>query len=225
MSTALRAEPEVSAPSDAADLPSPPQVRGRRSPKWIALGVIAICLGGLGAFFLYNELSQAQTVVAVANTVYRGSVVTSSDLTSVTVGKTPGVTTVPADQLESLIGQRAVADLMAGSLLPAGAVAASTVPAADHAVVGLKLVAGRAPVGYLQPSSLIRLVAIPPEGADASYKDSYTGMIIKASVIDATPAPDGLSIMVNVDVATDKSAAAALLAARDRLVVVRDAEN
>ena len=187
--------------------------------------MIAICLGGLGAFFLYNELSQAQTVVAVAQTVHRGSVVRAADLTTVTVGKTPGVATVPAQQLQSLVGQRAVADLVAGSLLPAGALAATTIPAADHAVVGIKLVAGRAPVGYLQPSSLIRLVAIPPEGADAGYKDSYTGMIIKATVIDTTPAPDGLSIMVNADVAADKSAAAALLAARDRLVVVRDAEN
>lgn len=225
MSTALRAETDMTGPSAAADLPSPPPVRGRRSPKWIALGVIAICLGGLGAFFLYNELSQAQTVVAVAQTVYRGSVVEAGDLTTITVGKTPGVSTVPAEQLESLVGQRAVADLMAGSLLPAGALAPTTIPAADHAVVGVNLVAGRAPVGFLQPSSLIRLVAIPPEGADAGYKDSYTGMIIKASVIDATPAPDGLSIMVNVDVASDKSAAAALLAARNRLVVVRDAGN
>lgn len=225
MSTALRAEPGTSGPSAAADVPTPPPVRGRRSPKWIALGVIAICLGGLGAFFLYNELSQAQTVVAVANTVYRGSVVEAADLTTITVGKTPGVATVPAEQLESLVGQRAVADLVAGSLLSEGAIAATTIPAADHAVVGVQLVAGRAPVGFLQPSSLIRLVAIPPEGAEAGYKDAYTGMIIKASVIDATPAPDGLSIMVNVDVPSDKSAAAALLAARNRLVVVRDAGN
>ena len=218
----LTVTPAVDAP---AAVPTAPTARARRNPKWIALGVVALCLGALGSFFLYSELSHAQTVIAVSNTVYRGAVVKATDLTTVTVGTTPGIRTIPADELRSLVGQRAAVDLMAGTLLAPEALATIAVPAPDRTVVGVRLVSGRAPVGYLQPSSTIRLIAVPPAGADPAFKDAYTNMIIEARVVDSADVADGLSILLNVDVAADKGAAVGLLAAQERLVVVRDAER
>ncbi|MBM7798881.1 hypothetical protein JOE57_001802 [Microlunatus panaciterrae] len=206
-------------------VPAAPPVRFRRSPKWIAVGIIALCLGGLASLFVYHDVSQAQTVVVVARTVHRGAVIRAGDLTTATVGNTPGVRTVSADQLSVLVGQHATVDLMAGSLLSAGAVGSVTVPAANHSVIGIRLVSGRAPVGHLPSSGPVRLVALPPGGADPSFRDSYTNMIIKAKVIDTTDGPDGLSIVLNVELPEGQASAAALLAAQERLVVVRDSEG
>lgn len=205
-------------------VPQPP-VRGRRNPKWIALGIVALCVGALGSFFLYNDLSKAQTVVAVDTTVYRGSVVKATDLVTVTVGSTPGIRTVPAGELTRLVGQRAVVDLMAGSLLPAEAIAPVAMPASKRALVGISLAGGRAPQGFLLPGSSVRLIALPPDGAEPTYDDQYSNLAIQARVVDAAPSPDGLSQLINVDVAADQAATVGTLAAQSRLVVVRDAER
>lgn len=208
----------------ATVLPEPP-TRARRNPRWIALGVVALCLGALGSFFLYRDLSHAQTVVVVTQTVYRGSVVQSDDLGIATVGDTPGVRTVPADQLDSLVGQRATVDLAAGSLLPEGVVGPVTIPAAKRTLVGINLTTGRAPLGYLTPGSAVRLVAVPPEGAEPGFTDASSNLAVQARVVDSTSGADGGSVFVNVDVGADQAVVVATLAAQNRLVVVRDAER
>ena len=206
-------------------VPAPATARLRRNPKWVALGVIALCLGALGSFFLYNQLAEAREVVAVKASVFRGDVVTADDLTVVRVGSTPGIDTVPAAQLSGLVGQHARVDMMSGTMLAPGMVAPIVEPAAGHSVVGIKLTSGRAPNGFLRSSSPIRLVAIPPAGATPGYKDAYTGLAIQATVVTATPAADGQSVLVDVDVEAGQAAQAALLAATDRLVAVRDPEH
>jgi hypothetical protein len=186
---------------------------------------VALCLGALGALFLYTDLSKAQTVIAVTSTVYRGSVVKATDLTAVTVGSTPGIRTVPAAQLDTLVGQRAAVDLLAGSLLPADAIAPVVLPAAKRALVGVNLPVGRAPQGFLDPGSAVRLIALPPEGSDPAYRDKYSNLAIQARVVDSTPGADGLSTLLNVDVGADQAATVGTLAAQNRVVVVRDAER
>lgn len=214
----------ISAGAPSTPVPASP-VKGRRNPKWIALGVVALCLGALGGLFLYTDLSKAQTVVAVTSTVYRGSVVKATDLTAVTVGSTPGIRTVPAARLETLVGQRAAVDLLAGSLLPADAIAPVVLPAAKRALVGVNLPVGRAPQGFLVPGSAVRLIALPPEGSDPAYRDKYSNLAIQGRVVDSTPGADGLSTLLNVDVGADQAATVGTLAAQNRVVVVRDAER
>lgn len=212
-------------PTAAPKLPAAPQVRARRNPKWIALGVAALCLGALGALFLYTQLSHAQTVIAVRQTVHRGSVVSAGDLTTVTVGSTPGVRTVPGSQLSSLVGQRAAYDLVAGSLVTPDDVAATLVPAPGRSIVGIKLVAGRVPAGSLIPGTPVRLVAIPPTGSQPNFKDAYSSAVVVANVLSTVPGADGVSEVVNVDVGSGQAATVGLLAAQERLVIVQDAQK
>lgn len=214
------------APPSQTETPVPqPRLRSRRNPKWIALGIAALCLGALGSYVLYSDLAKSQTVVAVAATVYRGSLIEAADLTTVTVGSTPGIRTVPAADLDVLVGQRAAVDLVAGSLVPADAVSAAALPAQERAVVGISLVAGRAPEGFLTPGSPVRLVALPPDGAEPGYRDTYTNLAILARVVDTSPTADEMATLLNVDVAADQATTVGVLAAQNRLVVVRDAES
>jgi hypothetical protein len=203
-------------------VPDPPRIPGRRNPKWIALGVIALCLGGLLSYVIYARVASETSVVAVAHTVYRGETIERDDLTTISIrsGTLPQV--VPAGQLSSLVGRHAVFDLPEGSVVSAAALADTAVPDVGRAVVGLKLSAGRTPTSLLLPSARVRLVALP--AADAgSTADNLSGRIFSARIVDQAAGADGTSILVNVDVSADQAPTIALLAAMDRIAVVRDA--
>jgi len=220
-----RADPQ--APSTPVGTVAPgsalPRLPGRRNPRWIALGVVALCLGALLSALVYARIAAETTVVAAARTVYRGEVVERADLTTVRLrgGSLPD--TVPADRLDGLVGQRAAFDLPVGSVVVGAAVAAGDVPAAGRAVVGLRLATGRAPETLLLPSAPVRLVALPPGTTDTGATDRLAGKTYPARVVSAAPGADGASLVVEVDVARDQAPTVALLAAQERLAVVRDA--
>jgi SAF domain len=202
--------------------PQPPRMPGRRNPKWIALGIVALCLGGLLSYMIYAKVASESAVVAAAHTVYRGETIEQSDLATITLrgGSLPHA--IPAARLGDLVGKRAAFDLVEGSAIPSTAVVEDAVPAEGRAIVGLKLAPGRAPGNLLLPSSLVRLIALPAV-ADDSTADKLAGSIFVGKVIDQSPAPDGTSIMVNVDVDAGAAPTIAMLGAQDRIAIVRDA--
>lgn len=224
----LRARFSRSSSPKAQDAPSvtptPPRMPARRNPRWIALGLVAVCLGGLLSYVIYSRVATETAVVSMTRTVYRGQPVAADDLTTVTVNGGSPLRAVPASQLDALVGQKAVYDLVEGSLVPPGALSRVVVPARGRAVVGLKLAQGRAPTNLLFPGSPVRLVALPPAG-DATTRDALTNQSYIARVVDSTPAADGAAVLVNVDVPADKGPTVALLAAQDRLAVLRDADR
>lgn len=205
--------------------PEPPRLPGRRNPKWIALGVLAICLGGLLSYVIYAKVATESSVVAMAATVYRGEVVEASDLTAVTLSGDPAVPTIAATDATSLVGQRAAYDLVQGSLPVPGAVTAENLPATQRAVVGLKLAGGRAPADFLLPGAPLRLVGLPAADAQPGSTDAYAGKTFPARTVSTRPGPDAGSLLVDVDVASDQAPVIAMLAAQERLTVVRDAEG
>ena len=205
-------------------LPEPPRIAGRRNPRWIALGVVALCLGGLLSYVIYAQVAAQSAVVAMAKTVNRGAVIQPTDLTTTTVSGASKVSTVPAAELPNLIGKRAAYDLVEGSLVPAAANEGEAMPASGRAVVGLKLGQGRAPLGLLTASAPVRLVALPsgdqPAGRPAASSPAYFGR-----VVDVTDGADGTSVLLNVDVAAADAPAIAQLGAQDRIAVLRDADK
>ena len=201
--------------------PQPPRMPGRRNPKWIALGIVALCLGGLLSYMIYARVASETAVVAAAHTVYRGEIIEQGDLTTITLREGSLTQTVPATSLGDLVGRRAAFDLIEGSVIPSSAVGEEAIPAEGRAIVGLKLEPGRAPGNVLLPSSLVRLIALPV-AADGST-DKLTGNIFVGRVIDQSSAADGTSILVNVDVDAGAAPTIATLAAQDRIALVRDA--
>lgn len=212
---------DPAAPGTSA--PDLPRLPGRRNPRWIALGVLALCLGALLSAVVYARLASETTVVSLAGTVYRGEAIERDDLTTVRLRGGTLPDTVPAERLEGLVGQRAVFDLPQGSVLGAAAVAPVAVPAQGRAAVALKLVTGRAPEGLLPPGSPVRLVALPPASTQAGRSDALAGKTYRARVIEQTPGVDGASIVLTVDVAQGQAPTVALLAAQERMTVIRDA--
>jgi hypothetical protein len=237
-STTMAVEDDVERPAQV-DIPAPPQIRTRRNPRWIALGVIAICLGAISSFLLYSQLAESHQVIAVRETIHRGSTITQADLTTIRVGNTDRVATVPADRLPEMVGKVAAFDLVGGALLPPEAVTDELPPAADQAIVGVRLATGRAPSGFLPPGSPIRLVVLPDPDAvgDPAEADDPTGSQGDAGVTesaDPTPVIDGTvintvqlddGVVINVQVTAAQAVGAASYAAQDRIAVVRDSER
>jgi hypothetical protein len=219
-----RLRPTSASEGSLETTPTPPRVPGRRNPKWIALGVVALCLGGLLSYVIYARLANETAVVTVAQTVYRGEVIDAADLTTITLQGNTIAQAVSAADLESMVGKRAAVDLAAGSVLVATAVTEESIPATGRAVVGLKLSAGRTPTSLLIPSAAVRLVALaPPDASGQDGSDEVTGDTFTARVLDQAEGADGTSILVNVDVAADQAPLIAQLAAQDRIALVRDA--
>lgn len=215
---------QKAAPAALAGTPQPPRMPGRRNPKWIALGIVALCLGGLLSYMIYMRVASEVAVVVAAHTIYRGETIEQDDLTTITLRGGALPQAVPAARLTDLVGKRAGFDLIEGSVIPFTAIVAEAIPAEGHAIVGLKLAPGRAPGNLLLPSSLIRLIALPAV-ADGSATDKLAGTIFVGRVIDQSPAADGTSIMVNVDVEAGAAPTVAMLGAQDRIAIVRDADR
>jgi hypothetical protein len=179
-------------------------------------------LGGLLSYLIYARIATETAVIAAAHTVYRGETIEQADLATITVRDGSLPRAIPATQLQDLVGKRAAFDLVEGSAIVSTAVADVAIPAEGRAIVGLKLAQGRAPSSLLLPSSRVRLIAMPA-AADSSTSDKLAGSIFVGSVIDQAPAADGTSILVNVDVDAAAAPTIAMLAAQDRVALVRDA--
>ncbi len=223
------AKPESARPvrrDSPAALPDGP-LRPRRQPRWIALGILLACLGGLGSVLLYQQSATTQNVVVVANAVSRGEVIEAGDLGVRQVGALAGVAVVPAEQQTSLIGRHALVDLSPG-LLPTNSVGELVLPL-DRIQLGLKLPSGRLPGGQLPPGTRVQLIEVsaPGQGRDPQAGATPTPESVEPAVIDAmvlsspTLGIDQASWVLDVHVATLDAEEVAKLAAADRLVMVR----
>lgn len=213
-----RAAPESGHPSRPGLAPLP----GRRNPRWIALGVIALCLGGLLSYGIYARLATETPVVVALRTVYRGAPIAAGDLGTVTLRGSSLDQSIPAAELDSLIGRRAAFDLPQGSVVSRVAVADVVLPAGGRSIVGVRLAAGRVPSTMLDPGSPLRLVALPAadDPSDKLGNTTFLGRVIQQS-----EGSDGMSVVLDVDVDAADAPTIAMLSAQDRIAVVRDAEQ
>lgn len=203
-----------------SDLPPRPggvQLRPRRSPRLIALGVLCACLGGLGSAYLYMNSTTSQQVLVMARLVHRGQVIQPNDITITTIGAAPGVAVTEASELDSLIGQSALVDLPAGALVGPNAIGPA-VPPPGKAQIGLKLSPGRVPASPIQPGTKVILVRL-----DEAKKDE-TGF--PAEVAHApTEAGQGEALLLDVWVDAASAPLLANLAANDHLALIRGSDD
>ncbi len=190
-------------------------VRPRLDLRWIAAGILAVCLGGLGAALLYANLSGAASVVIIKNTVLRDQTIRADDLGITSANAPLGVQTVPAEALGDIVGKTAITDLVAGGLLSPQSVG-DPVVASGTVRLGLRLEAGRIPVGDLPPGTSIRLV---PVAGDAGNQPS--GNSVNAVVASVPQRLDDGSTLLDVTVADHLGDRVARLAAANQLALVR----
>lgn len=203
--------------TDKNEPPAAAAVRPRRNLRWVLIGVLAICLGGLGSAVLYSSVSDATAVLRVNRTIYRGEVIGAADLGPVNVGTHLGVVTVPAEAAAELIGKTALTDLAEGSLLTPTSIGEPQL-AAGESRLGLKLNPGQVPVSPLPAGTPVVLVPITAANDGEASGASYRATVAVAPSMLA----DG-STSIEVTVGNADSDEVARLAAAGRLVVVKRA--
>lgn len=200
-----------------ADITPPPaprpdavQLRARRSPRLIALGVLAVVLGALGAAALYSMNTNQASVVVMVHDVVRGEEIQATDLTVVSMPAGLQVEMSGAQEMEQMVGQTARSDLPAGSFPLARHLGQDPIPA-GHFLVGMRLSAGRLPSAELPPGTRVQLISLA-EGDDT---------VVDAVVASApTALEDGSGQLLDVTVPVDSAATVAALAATDQLVLI-----
>lgn len=202
---------DITPPS--APRPAAVQLRARRSPKLIALGVLLVVLGGLGAAFLFTLNSDVQPVLAMAADVRRGEVIGREHLSVIEVPAGLNAEALPADRIDELVGQQALFDLPRGAFPLAHQVGEDPLPDGE-ALVGLRLSHGRIPASDLPPDTVVRLV---------SLLEGDTSVVSATVAARPIELEDG-TFAVDVRVAEDSADALARLAASDLLALVVDEE-
>ena len=132
--------------------PETVQLRARRSPRLIALGLLLVAGGGIGAAALVGSGDDVVPLVVMAADVRRGDVIGDGDLTVIELPASSGVQGMPAADLPSLVGERALMDLPKGAFPLARHVGAEPLPA-GQTLVGLRLPIGKLPATELPPGT------------------------------------------------------------------------
>lgn len=201
-------KPDLTPP--AAPRPDAVRLRARRSPRLIALGVLLVCLGGLGAAVLYTMNTNHESVLVMASDVRRGEVLERTDLAVIDVPDTLAVERLGSAELDTLIGHRALTDLPGGSFPLARHVGVDPLPH-GQTLVGLRLPLGRLPASELPLGASVRIVGL----------GEVDGPGIEA-VTMALPLllDDGTSYALDVRVADTDADTVARLSAADQVAVV-----
>lgn len=197
-----------------------PRVRVRRDVRWLAAGILAVVLGGLGTWALFSTVTDTKSAVKLTRTVYRGQVLQPQDVAVVALSRSADVPAVSGDQLNALVGQRARTDLPAGSLLVGESLGAPDV-AAGVVRVGAKVDAGRLPSTAMSPGTPVLVVAVP-----ASNQAAGTLAASVKATLASPPSvgPDG-AYLVDLNVAEGDGEVIARLSALKQISIVQRSES
>ncbi|MFG3134352.1 SAF domain-containing protein [Streptomyces tendae] len=213
--------------AQAAGPVAPPRVSARRRrPGVIALSLALIAAGGTGVAVLLLQVGDRTDVVTVVRDVQVGQVLTEQDLRKASVALDPAVKAVRADDVDSIVGQRAAVELKPGSLLSPSQVTKDSLVKAGEQLVPIGLKPEQVPATALVPGQRVQLVHVPGQGAAETGEEpaddspqSIVGRVVKAS-----KAAPGTGVVV-VDVATtaDDGPTVAAWVSADALRLVLDA--
>lgn len=142
--------------------------RRRVQVPQLLVAVLLVALSALAAVVLFSRVAARDPVLALANRVERGQVVTAENLRVVYVGTDDPISSMPSDGLSSLVGLMAVADLEAGTIVTPAQFVAGAVLADGEGVVGLALSPGEYPTLQLAAGDLVDVISTEPASSQAS---------------------------------------------------------
>jgi hypothetical protein len=202
--------------SKAPVLPPP---RRRRRPGLLALAVVMVVLGALGAAFLATSLSRMSPVIAIAREVPWGQAITAADLVEAQVPDDPALQPIPYSERDAVIGMVATTTLTPGSLLTFAAVTEQRLPPPGQQLVGVGVSAAQAPLTSLRPGDDVLLVPLTA-GAEPSAPAGASTAVEAIVVAAGSPGPDGLRVVDVLVAAADGPDVAARAAAGQLAIVV-----
>lgn len=214
--TKTKAAP-IAPPAPATEKAPGTSGRRVRRPGVLIAGAGLAILGGLGAATMAASAGDRRPVLVAAQDVAAGHTITAQDLTEALVAVDAGVSVLPAEELDQVVGQVAAAALPAGSLLAAGDLVPEGPPTAGQVVVPLPVTTTMMPAAGLEPGDRLLVVDTPLAQADPTPGDPQEFPV----EVTAISPPDVNGVVV-VDVAVDSELGSqvAKRAATGRFVLV-----
>jgi hypothetical protein len=188
-----------------------PRQRRHGRPAMIAVSVLLAIIGALTADFVVHQLSDRESVLVILRDVPIGQQITAQDVTTTMVAADPQVATLPARELNRVIGMSATADLHVGELLSTRTLTDRLTPGAGQQLVPVALKPSRLPARSLKPGDPVLVVLAP----------TVPHRAIEATVDRIAPANDseGL-VVVDLLVATANSELLAQQAADGQISLI-----
>ncbi len=152
----------------------PVVARGRR--PLVAVASTALVLASVAIFAtVYSSADKRVPVLVVTTTIHQGQRITGSDLGTVDVAASGGLSMVPVAEASELSGTWAASTIPAGSLINRSDVTTSRPLAGGTAVVGLALKEGQLPAGGVEPGDRVMIVATPAAGSLVPVEGANNG--------------------------------------------------
>ena len=192
----------------------PPSGSGRSRWPEITVGLLVIGIFALAGGWLYSNASTTESVIALRSDVERGQAVSGNDLKVVEVGSEEALNLVGVEQSTALIGQVALVDLEAGTLITDNLFAGAAPIAPGTGIVGMALDPGEYPTLAMRPGDRVRVV---PTGGD----DGQQVLAESAEIVDVTSIGVQNRIFVSVAVTTEQADAIASASAGDRVRLIQ----
>ena len=191
--------------------------RRGRGPE-LTIGALIVAVFALAGTWFYANSTDHDAVLALRNPVERGSIITADDLQVVQINSDDALNVLGRDQAGAVVGQIALNDLSAGTLITTDHVAASAAIEPGDGVVGLALDPGEYPTLSLRPGDRVRVVEVPG-GSDTG--DADVVLAAEAEIVDVTPIGVQHQLFVSLSVDTSEADAIARAGARDRVRLVQ----
>ncbi|SEG26332.1 SAF domain-containing protein [Thermomonospora echinospora] len=195
----------------------------QRRPGWIAAGVTLTVLAVLTNVYLFQSAGHRVSVVRVARDVPVGQQISRADLDVAQVA-VDAVQTIPAHQLDEVVGRQAAVGLRKGTLLATSQVTAQVAPQPGEALVTVPLKPSQVPAG-LAPGWRVRVVFTP--GSNGGHDATANGSPRRAgsgevpAVVDQVGEPDTEgTVSVSLLVADAHSSTVARQAAAELVALV-----
>ncbi|WP_129665721.1 hypothetical protein [Phytoactinopolyspora endophytica] len=221
MSTSLDSRARTASPSavpsasqgrSSSRLPGAP----RRSVAHLSLGILLV-VGCVTAFVVMStRMDERAPVLALAEPVTVGDVLTPADLREVNVAVDAGVAVVDASRARSVVGTRMAISAPAGTLLTSGMLGDTVLPGSGEAIVAVALAPGAFPP-ETTPGAHVHVVPSAAPGENSTVEEPESSW--SAVVVGVHPTTVEATTVVSLQV--DEQAAAQIAAvASVRIVVI-----
>ena len=192
----------------------------RRSAAMIALALALLAGTTLGFNHVLSSAADTLPVLVVSDQVSRGETIAADDLQVAELPQSPALETVPADQMDEVIGQIAAVNLVPGATLAPDSYSAELAPQPGMTFVGVALDPSQMPAHPLVAGDQVRIVDTPASQSEPPLESPHT---IAATVLSVTELEGTGVKVVDLEVESEQAPALAARAATGRVALVLDA--
>lgn len=199
-----------------------PAPKRSRTPE-VALGLLLIVLASLGALWLFGVATERSEALALASDVAAGEVLTRDDLMVVEITTNDDLAVLSRTDLDTVVGEMAVADWPAGALVTPSMFVTDDVLTPGSATIGIEVSAGAMPVTGLGRGDDVILVETPATSSlEEPSEDAKAGPVLaNAVVLEVVSVGTDGAQRVSVVLSAEAARAVAVADAQERVRLVK----